>query len=174
MTTSIDPELPCARGRLNRYFNPFRLASYLLVLYLAGHTFGAVLSTPRFGATSDAVVAQMKSVHLLAQGSDTTWYGFYEGFGWFVTIFFGFSASMTWFLGGMSRQQRRAIAPLTWTLLLAQVAGLVVAWIWFFAAPIVFSLLITVLLGSACLRDLVARDVDPDGAKISTHAARET
>jgi hypothetical protein len=37
----------------SRYFNAFRLASYLLVLYTLGHTLGAVIETPQFGASSN-------------------------------------------------------------------------------------------------------------------------
>jgi hypothetical protein len=145
---------------MRRYFNPFRLASYLLVFYSIGHTLGAVVSTPKFGAASDAVVNQMKSVHLHAQGADATWYGFYEGFGWFVTVFFGFSIVMTWFLGGMSKSQRRAIAPMTWALFLAHVAALAIACTYFFLAPILLSSAIALLLATGCASDLWPRSAD--------------
>jgi len=79
-----------------RFFNSFRLASILLVLYTIGHTAGAVIATPKLGVGSDTVVALMKSVHVRAQGADCTWYGFYRGFGALVSVFFAFSAIVAW------------------------------------------------------------------------------
>lgn len=142
-----------SRGALVRFFNPLRLAAYLLVLYALGHTAGAVVKTPKLGAASDAVAEAMKTVHLSAQGADCTWYGFYRGFGWLVTVFFVFSAVFAWHLGGADLRTRRALAPVTWTLVLSYLASLVVSWAYFFPAPIAFSTAITALLGIACLQD---------------------
>jgi hypothetical protein len=64
-----------------RILNPFRLGSHLFVFFAIGHTWGAVIRIPRFGAASDAVVNSMQTVHVVAQGVDATWYGFYRGFG---------------------------------------------------------------------------------------------
>jgi hypothetical protein len=139
-----------------RYFNVYRLASYALVLYTLGHTRGAVVGTPRFGPESDAVVESMKAVHVLVNGADCTWYGFYRGFGVFVSIFFVFSVVVTWKLGGMPARERAALAPLTWGLFACYGATIVTSWLWFFQAPLVFSTIITVLLGLGCLGDLRA------------------
>ena len=145
-------EAPRDRSVRARYFNAFRLASYLLVLYALGHTTGAVVSTPRFGPDSDAVVAMMKSVHVTAQGVDCTWYGFYRGFGVLVSVFFVFSAILTWQLGGMTARERRPLAPVLWALFLGYVATAAVTWVSFFPVPLVFSTAIAALLGFACVK----------------------
>jgi len=132
---------------MRTYLNPFRLTSLLLVLYCLGHTFGALVSTPHFGLESDAVMAAMKSVHFKADGSDCTWFGYYLGFGFDVSIFFLFSAVLTWFLGGLSLPDQRRWAPITWALFVSYAATLVLAVRYFFPTPIVFSSLITLLLG---------------------------
>jgi hypothetical protein len=82
-------------------------------LLLWSHLRRAV-STPHFGSASDAVLSAMRSVHFLASGSECTWYGFYLGFGYQVSIFFLFSAFVTWFpwfLGGRSLPEQLAWAP---------------------------------------------------------------
>jgi hypothetical protein len=140
------------RGVLARYFNEFRLAAYVLVLYTLGHTLGAVVNTPRFGAESDAVAAAMKSVHVYAQGSDCTWYGFYRGFGVFVSIYFAFSVYAAWLLGGAHGQERRSFLPIGWALFVSHAGGAIVAFAYFFPVPIVFSTVITALLGIGCIR----------------------
>jgi hypothetical protein len=115
------------------------------------------LATPEFGAASDSVVSMMKSVHVVAQGADATWYSFYRGFGWFVSVFFIFSAVMTWYLGGRTARDRLALALVTWSLFLSHAAGSIIAWVYFFFfAPILFSTVITVLLGIGCVRDWLA------------------
>jgi hypothetical protein len=149
-------------GARARYFNVYRLAAYTLVLYTLGHTGGAVIKTPHLGAESDAVVAMMKDVHVVAQGADCTWYGFYRGFGIFVSIFLAFSVVMAWRLGGMSVRERAAIAPLSWTLCAGYACSIVTGWAYFFPGPLVFSILVTVLLGIGCIGDLRSTTQTPD------------
>ncbi len=150
------------RGVFSRYFNVYRLATYLLLFFAAGHTFGAVVQTPRFGLASDAVVAAMQSVVVHVQGASATWYGFYRGFGWQVSVFFLFSAILCWHLGGRSAAERRALAPVTWALFLSQVAGAVITWVYFFPVPIVCATLVAVLLGIGCLEDARAAAGAPE------------
>lgn len=138
---------------VSRYFNAYRLAAYVLVLYTLGHTLGAVVATPEFGAESAQVVGAMKTVHVVAQGADCTWYGFYRGFGIFVSIFFVFSIVMCWHVGGMKLEGRLASLPLTWALAASYAVSVVTAWTYFFAMPILFSTLVTSLLAVACIRD---------------------
>jgi hypothetical protein len=155
-TTAAEEKLNAsAAGRsvLARYLNSYRLAAYVLVFYALGHTLGAVVATPQFGAESDSVVSMMKSVRVLAQGSEATWYGFYRGFGWFVTVFFVFSIVLAWFVGGKSGEFRAQLAPVTWSLFVSYVAGAVIAWIYFFMMPILFAIAVAALFGIGCIGD---------------------
>lgn len=151
MTTPIEAAEPRYGWRV-RYLNPFRLASYLLLLFCLGHTRGGVLAIPSFGTAGDSVLAMMKSVHFRCMSSDCTWFGFYAGFGLFASIFLFLSAALTWYLGGLSPSARRALLPITWMLFLAQAAGAVLAWTYFFLAPQVFSTAIAGLLGFEAVR----------------------
>jgi len=141
---------------LIRYANPYRLASYLLVVFALGHTAGAVVTTPDFGPASAPVVSAMKSVHVPAQGFDVTWYGFFRGFGAFISVFFIFSIVVTWYLGGISPRQRGELWPITWAVFLSYTACSIIAWKYLFLTPIVFSTAIAVLLGIGCVRDRLA------------------
>jgi hypothetical protein len=143
-------------GFAARYLNPFRLAAYLLVLFCLGHSTGALISLPSFGAQGDAVLAAMRSTHFQCQMSDCTWLGFYLGFGWIVSIFFLASAAIAWFLGGLSRSEQRTLKPVAWTLFLSHTAAVVVVWTWFFIVPQVFATVVAVLLGYECLVKLRA------------------
>jgi hypothetical protein len=138
---------------MRQLFNPYRLASIVLVLNLLGHSFGALINTPDFGGDSLRIAAIMKSEHFQAQGFDVTWYGFYEGFGWFVSLFLAFSAWLAWTLGGWTPEFRGRLAAVTLPLLLSYVLDLVIVWKYFFPIPIVFTTIIVVLLGIGYLQD---------------------
>lgn len=143
-------------GFVARYLNPFRLAAYVLILFCLGHTSGALISLPSFGPQGDAVLASMKATHFQCQTSDCTWFGFYLGFGWMVSVFFLVAAAIAWYLGGRSRVEQRALKPVAWVLFLGNVANAVIAWSWFFIAPQVFATVAAVLLGYECLVKLRA------------------
>jgi hypothetical protein len=142
-------------GVLARFFNPYRLACYALVLYAIGHTLGAVVLTPDFGAASDQVVDQMKRVSVVADGARDSWYGFYRGLGFTVTVFLLFSAIVAWVLGGLDVRQRRALWALPWFLLASHVAALAIAVIYLFPTPIAFAAVVALLLALGCGSDLV-------------------
>ena len=150
-TGTSDVESPSKRRGLAPYLNPFRLACYVLVLYAFGHTSGAVIQVPRFGLGSDAVVAGMQSVHFTVQSADCTWYGFYLGFGWTVTIFMLFAAFVAWRAGAMNRANRAVLLPLAWGLFVAEAATTPIVFLYFFPAPMVFQTVATVLLGVGCI-----------------------
>ena len=141
---------------MRKFFNAYRIASCLLVFYTIGHTLGAVIDTPKFGAEADSVADLMKSVHVQTQGFDCTWYGFYRGFGIFVSLFFALSAVMTWIVGGMSTVKRRTVLPLMWALFASYATSVIVTLSYFFLVPALFSSAITLALGVGCFRDQTA------------------
>jgi uncharacterized protein YndB with AHSA1/START domain len=139
-----------------RYLNPFRLTAYVLILFCLGHTSGALIRLPSFGPQGDTVLAAMKATHFQCQTSDCTWFGFYLGFGWMVSVYFLVAAAIAWHLGGRSRMEQRALKPVAWALFLGNVANAVIAWNWFFIAPQLFATLVALLLGYECLVKLRA------------------
>ena len=95
----------------------------------------------------------MKSVHVVAQTADCTWYGFYRAFGAIISLWLVFSAVLAWHVGGLSTDERRALAVPLWALFLCHGAAAAIAWIYLFPAAEIFSTIIAVLLGYGCLRD---------------------
>jgi hypothetical protein len=138
---------------MQRYLNPYRLASYVLLFYVLGHTFGALLVEPDFGSAGHEVAVAMQRVHFSAQGFDMTWYGFYLGFGWLISLFVAYSGWILWKLGGWSAQVRRGLSAITVPLLFIYIANLALAFKWFFWAPIICSTLVVLLLGIGLLQD---------------------
>ncbi len=135
-----------------KYFNLYRISTYLLIIFAVTHTFGGLLSKKSLGPEADAVLASMKEVHFNFMGADSTYYGFYFGFGLVTTLFLLFSAVVTWYLGGLRPEERVSLSPISWALFVSYVLMAVLSWVYFFAGPGVTSTIVAVLLGIACIR----------------------
>ena len=122
----------------------------LFVFYALGHTLGALISKSRRLRlrSSDAVVSMMQSVHVISQGADCTWISASTGaLGIFVSFYLLLSAFLAWWVGGMTERTRGALLPVAWALLAVSAANLPLVFLYFFPAPMVFSVVIAVLLG---------------------------
>ena len=126
----------------------FRIASILLVLFAAGHTVGFL----KFKApTSEGVAVRdaMATVVFQVGGKTFSYERFYVGFGLFITVELLFSAFVSWHLGSMAARSPEAIGALGWAFAAAQLAGLVLSWLFFFPVTAVFSGVVTVCLAGA-------------------------
>ena len=122
----------------------YRVASVLLVLFAAGHTVGFVQVDPRWGI--DSMVGSMRSIHFDVQGFNRTYWDFFAGFGFLVTVFLVFAAVLAWQLGGLRPEALALLRGPVWGLAICFAAVTILSCRYFFAAPIVFSVLITVCL----------------------------
>ena len=77
----------------------YRIASVLLLLFAAGHTFGFRQNNPQWRA--DAVLGLMRSVHFDAQGFTRTYWDFFSAFGLFFSVFLLFAVVLAWLPGGL-------------------------------------------------------------------------
>lgn len=140
-----------------------RAASIVGLLFAAGHTLGAPW-TPATGADAARVVDAMKGVHFNAMGSDATYWGFYVGFGLSITCYLLALAVITWQIAALARSDARRLRPLMLTIAVLYAAVGVLAWMYFFAAPLVLAIIVV-----ACL--LVAYGQARDAAPSETARA---
>jgi hypothetical protein len=125
-----------------------RIASIIGLLFAAGHTMGAPW-TPAKGMAEQALVTMMKSLHFDVMGTPRTYFDFYYGFGVSITVYMLALAIILWQVGDVAKANAVAARPIMFTLFLAYVAGGVITVMYFFAAPIVFSALVCILIGWA-------------------------
>jgi hypothetical protein len=125
----------------------YRIASVLLLLFAAGHTFGFRQNNPDWGA--DAVLGLMRSVHFDAQGFTRTYWDFFSAFGFFFSVFLVFAAVLAWLLSGLPAETLARVRSIAWALAICFVAITALCWRYAFTTPIVFSVLITVCLIAA-------------------------
>jgi len=125
----------------------YRIASVLLLLFAAGHTFGFRQNIPEWGA--DAVLGLMRSVHFDAQGFTRTYWDFFSAFGLFFSVFLLFAAVLAWLLGGLPAETLARLRSIAWALAICFVAVTALSCRYAFTTPIVFSTLITLCLTAA-------------------------
>jgi hypothetical protein len=115
----------------------YRIASVLLLLFAAGHTFGFLQVDPNWGV--DSLVQAMKSTHFNANGSDRTYWDFYVGFGLFVTVLMVFGAIVAWQLGSLPSGTLFGLRLSTWGFAVCFAAVAFLSWRYFFIVPVIFS-----------------------------------
>jgi hypothetical protein len=85
----------------------YRVAAALLVLFALGHQFGFRSVDPSWHA--DTVVSSMRAASFTVQGFSRTYWDFFSGFGFIVTLFFLFSAVLSWELARLPADTRAAL-----------------------------------------------------------------
>jgi hypothetical protein len=125
----------------------------VLAFFTIGHTAG-LLKPPASGSPAAAVFDTMQAVRFPVMGFDRSYSDFYRGFGLFVSVEFALLAVIAFQLGSISRRNPREAMPMAITLQAGCVASAVLSYWYFFAAPIVMSLL-AVLCSTVVLVALV-------------------
>ena len=126
----------------------YKVSAALLVLFAIGHTIGFRQVDPRWNA--DGVVSGMRGVNFEVQGFRRSYWDFYAGFGFFVSVLLVFAAILAWQLGSMPREALAAIPVIRWSFAICFVVITAFTWRYFFVAPGVFSSLVAMgLLGAA-------------------------
>ena len=125
-----------------------RAAAVLTALLGIGHTLGKPW-IPTKDPLTTAVTVAMKSHSIHIMGVERTLMDFYVGFGSTISINLLLQAGLLWMvadLAGGAPARARAIAAVFF---IASAAATVVAGVYLFAVPLVFSLVVTLLLGVA-------------------------
>ena len=123
----------------------YRIASVVLVVFAAGHTFGFLKFRPA-SAEGLAVRDAMTNVRIEIKGSSFTYGDFYTGFGLMITAYLLFAAFLAWHLGTLAREQPAAIGALGWAFVAVQAVCVAVSLRYFFLLPSILSVVIVICL----------------------------
>jgi hypothetical protein len=111
-----------------------------------------MLAQKSLGPGADTVFEAMKSVHFTFNGSDSTWYGFWFGFGITISAYIVFSAVVAWQLDQVPRERWRDVSVIAWALAATQFASALLSFEYFFLGPALLGLAVTALLTVGTLR----------------------
>ena len=115
----------------------YRIAFVLLILFAVGHTLGFRRVDPRWGV--DSLIQQLRSTHFDVQGFNRSYWDFFTGFGFFVTILLLFAAIVSWQLGSLPKESLSTMSLITWGLAICFVVVTFLSYQYFFMVPVVFS-----------------------------------
>jgi hypothetical protein len=122
----------------------YRIASVLLVLFGLGHQLGFRRVDPGWGV--DSALGALKTIEFRVQGMTRTYWDFFSGFGFFVTVLLFFAAILAFQLGGLSKENLRSLRLVTWGFALSFVVITLLTWRYFFVAPLILSSLVALCL----------------------------
>jgi hypothetical protein len=125
----------------------YRISSVLLLLFAAGHTFGFRQTDPGWGV--DSLVGSMQSIRFDVQGFHRTYWDFFVGFGFFVSVFLVFAAVLAWQLAGLRPETLKLMRGPARALAICFAAVTILSWSYFFIVAFAFSLVITICLTAA-------------------------
>ena len=125
----------------------YRIASALLVLFGLAHQLGFRQVDPRWGV--DSAIGALKATQFQVQGMTRTYWDFFSGFGFFVTVLLFFAAILAFQLGGLSRETLSSLGLVTWAFALSFLVITLLTWRYFFIAPLVLSSLVALCLLTA-------------------------
>jgi hypothetical protein len=115
----------------------YRISAVILALFAIGHTIGFRNVDPKWGA--DAVVSGMRQTQFRVAGFDRSYWDFFEGFGFFVTVFLAFAAVLSWRWGSTPADRLATMTVERWAFAACFVAVCVLSWRYFFTPPGVLS-----------------------------------
>lgn len=125
----------------------YRIASILMLLFAAGHTFGFRQIDPKWGV--DSLVQSMKSIHFNANGSDRTYWDFFVGFGLFVTALMVFASIVAWQFSNLRAETLAQMRIGAWGFVVCFGVVAYLSWRYFFFVPVIFSVSILLCLAAA-------------------------
>jgi hypothetical protein len=125
-----------------------RIAAVFALIHAVLHTIGGVFGKINPGPEAIAVAA-MKANHFLAFGNLRTFWDFYMGLGFGVTIFLTMEAMVLWLLAPLTASHGEKLRPPLAAFAIGYLIFAVDSFRYFFLGPVVVEVLIAVCLFAA-------------------------
>ncbi len=126
-----------------------RISSLVSLLFAAGHTLGGRTAWSPVG--ENEVLVSMRTVHFEVEGVSRSFLDFYRGFGYSLSVSLLLQAILLWQFASIARIQPRAVRPVVVSFGIASALGGIIAWVFLFPVPALFSAVLTACLIVASL-----------------------
>ena len=126
-----------------------RLASVAFVVLAVGH--GSGMFEHPGGAGGDTVLTVMRVGTFEMMGVQRSYYAFYWGLGWCLTVNLILLAVLLWNMATRARTDAASVRPMVVATFVASVALSVLSWVYFVPAPGIMSTLAALFLVAALL-----------------------
>src|SRR5262249_11537772 len=113
-------------------------------LFTLGHSMGGLKRWSPMG--DNEVLRQMTAVRFDAMGASRSYFDFFMGFGWSLSIAMVLQTVLLWQMASLARTNAPGVRPMIAVLALATLASGVVAWRLIFPLPALFSAALAIAL----------------------------
>jgi len=124
-----------------------KVSSVIALLFAAGHTLGGLKQWSPMG--DNPVLQAMRATRFDTMGANRSYFDFYMGFGYSLSVAQVMLAILLWQLATLARANAAGVRPMIAVIALATLAGGVVAWQFIFPVPALFSLALVASLAAA-------------------------
>lgn len=95
------------------------------------------------------VLKSMTDVRFDVMGATRSYFDFFMGFGWSISVFMLMETILLWQLASLAATDAPRLRPMIAVITLATVASGVIAWRYIFPVPALFSAVLAIVLGLA-------------------------
>jgi len=124
-----------------------RIAAVISLLFTAGHTMGGLKRWSPMG--DNPVLKSMTDVRFDVMGANRSYFDFFMGFGWSISVFMLMETILLWQLASLAATDAPRLRPMIAVITLATVASGIIAWRYIFPVPALFSAVLAIVLGLA-------------------------
>ena len=117
-----------------------RIAAVISLIFTAGHTMGGLKRWSPMG--DNPVLKSMMDVRFDAMGVNRSYFDFFMGFGWSISVFMLMQTILLWQLASLATTEASRLRPIIAVMALATLASGVIAWRFIFPVPALFSLVL--------------------------------
>ena len=125
-----------------------RIALVMLVLFLVGHTIGALSEASR-GPEEAAVFTAMQTYRFDIMGVTRTHADFYQGLGLYLSAALAIFVWLTAVISGVARRDPATARPMVIAMAVGMTGMAALSWVYFFPAPAVMSTVAAVCFAGA-------------------------
>src|ERR1700758_551121 len=124
-----------------------RISAVISLVFALGHSLGGLKRWSPMG--DNGVLKAMETVRFDTLGANRSYLDFFLGFGWSLTVAMLLQSVLLWQLASLARTDARQIRPTIAAFAVATLAGGIIAWLFIFPVPALFSAALLVVLVAA-------------------------
>ena len=124
-----------------------RIASGISLLFTLGHTAGGLQKWSPIG--DNEALRAMTSFRFDTMGVTRTYFDFYMGFGWSLSVAMLMQTVLLWQMASIARTDTARVRPMIAVIALAAAASGVIAWWFIFPLPALFAGALVIVLAAA-------------------------
>lgn len=127
-----------------------RISAVISLLFAVGHSLGGLKRWSPMG--ENEVLKAMETVRFDTMGVNRSYLDFFMGFGWSLSVAMLLQSVLLWQLASLARSDAAQVRPMIAAFALATLAGGVIAWLFIFPVPALFSAALLIVLVAAYIR----------------------